>query len=188
MSYTVDTKTGICANRSYYLETGMGDWAGAFTFQITDWKGFRKDKIGIKNRFLVLMMALLSGVFGKSSITSRLEKGPDESGRSVATNEVRIKKFGLTLYLLLERYILHPDCRQVLVQSKERFGPLSFLFNVEKEHPAEVLEEGRHAIYYMPLLGTDWVGSYKVREDSNHIDSILTCPWAEATEKIDRVR
>ena len=106
---------------------------------------------------------------------------------AVVGNEVRITKLGITLYLLNERYLLHGDCRQVTVQSHERFGPVPFLFNVSKEHPAEILDEGRRALYYIPLLGADWVGDYRVSDDHNHIRSVLTCPWGEAVEDIERV-
>jgi hypothetical protein len=63
---------------------------------------------------------------------------------------------------------------------------LPFLFNRQKEHPAEVREGGLHATYFIPLLGADWTGEYQVSNAGNHIESLLTCAWAEARESIDR--
>ena len=101
---------------------------------------------------------------------------------------MRISRLGLTLYLLREGYILSSDGMRVYVRSTERFGPLPFLFNREKAHPAHVLDLGRRAKYFIPLLGADWIGEYQVLQEGNHIESLLTCEWAEARESIDRVR
>ena len=105
----------------------------------------------------------------------------------VAANDVRITLFGITLYLLSEQYALGVDGESVHVRSYERFGPISFLFNVEKQHPARITQQGSHATYDIPLLGDRWVGEYTVREDRDHIESALTCCWARATEAINRV-
>lgn len=182
------SRSGRTANHVYYFETGVGYWTGIFDFRITDWRAFWADSLGVTNRMLVLAMAVVMRLFGVANITSLLEGFPDERPAGVVTNEVRLAKFGLTLYLLRERYLIHPDGRGVTVSSRERFGPVPFLFRSTKAHPAEILDEGSRAIYYMPLLGTDWVGRYHVRTDRNHIESVLTCSWGEATEVIDRVR
>ena len=42
------------------------------------------------------------------------------------------------------------------------------------------------SVYDMPLLGTQWLARYIVREDRNHIDSLMTSDWGEAKEIIDR--
>lgn len=176
------------ANHVYYFDTGVGYWTGTFDFRITAWRAFWADSLGVTNRALVLAMAFAIRLFGGARITSLLEGFPDERPNGVVTNEVRLTKFGMTLYLLRERYIIHPDGRGVTVSSRERFGPVPFLFRATKAHPAEILDNGSQAIYYMPLLGTDWVGRYHVRPDRDHIESVLTCSWGEATEVIDRVR
>jgi hypothetical protein len=174
-----------CDNVSYY-QNGLGMWQGAFTFRVTSWKLLWLSGIGSINWFLVLSMASVTWLFGKARIFSQLTPSPDGSG--VVGNEVRITKIGITLYLLREKYELNPDCRQVHVRSKERFGPVPFLFNVVKEHPAEVLDNGLRAVYFIPLLGTEWVGDYRVSMDKNEIRSVLTCRWGEAKEEITRVR
>jgi len=175
-----------CANATYY-DIGLGVWQGTFDFTVTEWKQLWSSDIGIKNKFLVVAMFLVTRVLGKGRIWSRLTQLPDLDGASVVGNEVRITKFGITLYVLNERYLLHGDCRQVTVQSRERFGPVPFLFNVSKEHPAEILDHGRRAIYYIPLLGADWIGDYRVSDNRNQIRSVLSCQWGEAVEAIERV-
>ena len=175
------------ANHRYYFDTGVGDWTGTFTFAITDRQAFRSDPIGLVNRFLVIMMASVIGIVGWARITSHLEGAEADGPAGVVTNEVRISLWGITLYLLLEEYVMHPDGRGVTVVSKERFGPVPKVFTRRKAHPAEVVDEGRRAIYYMPLLGTDWVGRYGVSADGNRIESVLTCDWGRGIEVIERV-
>lgn len=187
MSTMLSAEPAVCANHTYYYDVGVGDWTGHFGFRVTSWRTFFKASIGLKNRLLVLAMAVTSRVLGRSLIVSRLEPAGREGDADVVANDVRITKFGVTLYLLRERYHLNPDCRQVWVKSQERFGPIPFLFNTTKEHPAEIMDGGMRSVYYMPLLGTDWEGRYTVQPDRNHIDAVLVCPWAEASEVISRV-
>jgi len=175
-----------CASHVYYLEVGLGRWVGDFGFRVTDWRAFRRDPIGLSNRFLVLAMALTARLPGRMRIDSVLAEEPARGERRVVHNDVRIRKWGVTLYLLRERYLLNPDCRAVWVESRERFGPLPFLFNVRKEHPARIEEGGLRAVYTMPLLGAEWEGRYTVRADRDHIDAALVGPWAEAKEVIGR--
>lgn len=176
------------ANHRYYFATGVGYWTGTFTFTITNWRAFRQDQIGLINRALVLLMEFTLRWVDEARITSSLEGFPDEEPAGVVTNEVRITVWRITLYLLRERYVMHPDGYGVTVDSRERFGPIPFLFTTEKAHPAEVVDDGQRAIYYMPLLGTDWIGRYQVSDSGDRIESVLSCEWAEATEVIERVR
>lgn len=176
------------ANAIYYLQIGVGTWSGDFRFSIKSWHEFWADSIGLKNRFLTLSMVAFMKLFGDAKITSRLEGFPDRGQAGVATNVVRVTKFGVTVYLLSEEYVLHPDGRQVYLHSRERFGPIPFLFNNSKEYGAEILDSGMGSIYYMPLLGADWVARYTVRADRDHIDSRATCKWGESHEVIHRVR
>lgn len=175
------------ANVVYYLQIGLGEWKGEFQFKITGRKAFWTAAIGLKDRFLAASMVLVTRLFGAGKITSTLQDLPTEGDIGVVVNHVRIARFGVTLYLLDERYVLHSDGRQVHIQAKERFGPVPFLFRTEKEYPAEILDGGMRSVYYMPLLGAQWVARYTVRQDRNHIDSEMTCDWGEAREVIDRV-
>ena len=129
----------------------------------------------------------MMAIFRRARIDSTIDAFPEQGPYGVATNDVRISLCGVTLYWLLEQYALDADGASVFVRSYERFGPVSSLFNVEKRHPAKVTNEGRNATYWIPLLGADWVGEYVVGTDGNHLESVLTCPWARATESIERV-
>ena len=100
---------------------------------------------------------------------------------------MRVRFAGSPLYTLSEEYVLDADGSAVHVNSRERVGPIPFLFNRRKQHPAVVDEGGLHATYFIPLLGADWIGEYHVQAGGNHIRSVLTCPWAAATEDITRV-
>jgi hypothetical protein len=175
------------ANYIYYVDVGVGYWVGTFQFAITNWKEFRRARIGWGNRILALTMHFVSRLTGKSHITSELVQVAGQQGTTVE-NIVEIRKWRVTTYLLIERYTLDPDGRKVQVSAHERFGPVPFLFNHRKKHPAEVLDGGLKAVYYIPLLGSQWIGVYKVRADHQHIDSDMSCTWARAQESIDKVR
>jgi hypothetical protein len=174
------------ANVVYYCRIGVGDWLGDFDFRLTDWRRFRADSIGLKNRFLALGLITIFRIFRSAPISSNLTHEPD-SQPIVVDNLVRIYKFGVTLYLLREHYTLAPDGRDVHVDANERFGPIPFLFNNHKSHPAEILDLGHKAIYYIPLLGISWTGVYEVSEDEGHLHSTLSCDWAVGHEVIHKL-
>lgn len=171
----------------YYFHVGEGSWRGEFSLRVHDWAAFRRDSIGLKNRLLVYAMVLAQRLLGRPKITSRLDAFPDWGVNGVATNVVRIKKLGITLYLLKEQYVLDLDGSEVFIHSRERFGPIPFLFRSRKRHPARIHEWGQGATYLdMPLLGTIWEGRYEIDSEGDHIDATLTCEWASASEVISR--
>ena len=175
-------------NQIYYFRVGNGDWKGKFSFRLDHWKAFWRDSIGLKYRVLTLGMVLMQKILGASTILSSLRIFPEWGPNGVATNIVRIKKFGLTIYVLKEQYVLHPDGTKLFVHSRERFGPIPFLFRTSKHHPARVHKAGSGATYLdMPLLGTLWEGDYQVLDDGDQIDAMLTCEWGSAREVISRV-
>jgi hypothetical protein len=182
----IENVASLSDSQTYYFVIGKGTWRGAFSFRIASWFGFTKAKIGLKNHLLLLGMQA-SQMFGTSRIDSTLWARPEEGVAGVAGNTVRISKFGLTLYLLHETYTLAEDGSDVAVHAHERFGPLPFLFNNEKRHPAVIHAEGMSSTYYIPLLGAEWVANYTVAPDREHIDGHLTCPWAEARETIHKI-
>ena len=174
------------ANMIYYCRVGVGEWLGSFDFRLTDWRRFRAANIGLKNRFLALNLIVIFRILRSASISSKLVR-EGGSRPTVVDNLVRIYKFGVTLYLLREHYTLSPDGRDVHVDANERFGPVPFLFNNHKSHPAEILDDGHEGFYYIPLLGTSWTGVYKVAADERHLDSTLTCEWAIGHELIRKL-
>ncbi len=181
-----DAADSGCQNRTYYFEVGPGEWRGAFGFRVTDWRRFLRASLGLRDRLLVVAMALTVRLFGRATITSAVTAHPDRGEAGVATNEIRISKFGITLYLLREEYRLDRNCRDATVVSEERFGPVAGLLESHKEYPAEV-DPGPRATYHMPLLGAEWTGRYEPSDDHDRIDAELTCAWATASETIHRV-
>ena len=119
-------------NWVYYAQTGNGVWKGSFSFSIVRWKSFWKDRIGFWNRFFSITNHLMNALFGPSQIHSVLKVHPLLGPCGVITNLVSIRKFGMTLYVLDERYVLNADGTGVYVHSKECFGPFPFLFKFLK--------------------------------------------------------
>jgi hypothetical protein len=174
------------ANQVYYLSVGLGGWTGRFTFAITDWSAFRRDRIGLANRFLTLCFVASMRLAGWGAITSELERVDVGSPEIRVRNHVRIHRFGITLYMLAETYTLDADGAGVVVDASERFGPAPFLFRNRKHHTARVLEAGMRAVYSLPLLGATWTADYHVQPDLRHIESTLTSAWAQAHERIEK--
>lgn len=174
------------ANFVYYFEIGLGDWVGTFHMTVTSWKMFREAPLGIRDRFLALSLVGVLTALGPAPIVSHLDGNPRQGNAGVVFNAVKISRFGITLYLLREHYELDADGRHVRVVADERFGPVPFLFRNHKTHSAEVVDGGMRAIYYLPLLGAQWVAAYKVADDRRHIDSRMICPWATAAEIIEK--
>jgi hypothetical protein len=175
------------ANYIYYFVVGLGDWKGIFEFRLTSWSRFRAQSVGWKNRFLALSLIVIFKLIGSAPITSHLEGDPHAGQAGVVANRVRISKLGMTLYLLNEHYYLDPDGRLIHVEARERFGPIPFLFNHRKEHPAEATENGRCAVYYIPLLGSEWTATYHVSDDRRHIYSTMVGDWGEGHEIIHKL-
>jgi len=174
-------------NQTYYFEVGRGQWRGAFSFRIADRAAFDAAPLSTRDRLLARGMELTHRLTGDSRIDSTVWARPDEGAAGVAGNTVRISRFGVTLYLLKETYTLDPNGHDVAVHCHERFGPIPFLLRHEKRHPAVIHEHGMSSTYYIPLLGADWTASYTVHPDRTHIDGLLTCAWAEATETIHKL-
>jgi hypothetical protein len=176
----------VADNQTYYFEIGQGVWHGRFSYRLTDSAALEADGIGLKNRLLARGMNLVQRLTGDSRLYSKIVASPEEGDFGVARNVVRISRFRITLYLLKEQYTLDRDGRSVVVNARERFGPVPFLFRNSKEHPAEIHAEGMSSTYYMPLLGTDWTADYKVSSGGREIAGVLRCRWAECTERMTK--
>src|SRR5205085_7558128 len=133
---------------------GLGDWRGIFTFKLTDWDAFRRDRLGLVDRFIWLWLIGIFKLVGWAGIASSLRR-LDGPGVRVG-NHLRIHRLGVTLYLLREVYTLDEDGTDAVVDAQERFGPIPFLFTNRKRHTARVLEGGMRADYSVPLLGARW--------------------------------
>jgi len=96
-------------SRVYYFELGRGTWRGRFAFRVTSWRRFWRERLGPRNRFLVLCLALCTRAFGRSGIESEMTAEPEAGRFGVARNRLRIDQLGITLYLAKEEYVLAPD-------------------------------------------------------------------------------
>ncbi|MEA2408941.1 MAG: hypothetical protein QOE69_3060 [Thermoleophilaceae bacterium] len=177
----------LADNQTYYFAVGQGVWRGRFSFQLTDREALKRSPIGLKHRLLAHGMSLVQRLMGDSRLDSRIWADPGEGDFGVARNVVRISRFRLTLYLLREQYTLDRDGTNVVVNARERFGPIPFLFRNRKEHPAEIHAGGLSSTYYMPLLGEDWTADYTVDPGQRDISGVLRCPWAHCTERMAKL-
>jgi hypothetical protein len=175
------------ANRNYYFHIGAGDWSGRFTFRLTSFRAFWRDGLSLKNRFLVVGLTLLMGLLRSAKIDSSVRAFADQGSNGVAFNLVRISALGTTLYTLRETYTMLGDGTSVFVESTQRFGPLPFLFNSRMRYDAKVDEGGTHTLYFLPLLGANWIGDYHVSLDERELNSVLTCPWGHAEEHVRKL-
>ena len=172
-------------NWVYYFKIGTGTWEGEFTFSILNWSRFWKDSIGFWNHAFAVVLAVSQKLFGPSKIHSTMRGFSRWGPCGIAMNEMTIKQFGVTVYALRESYVLHPNGKDVYVHARERLGPVPFLFDKSKRHPARTRPDGMGTLYVnMPILGTLWDGDYSVKKEQNRIEALLSCRWASASETI----
>lgn len=172
----------------YYFDVGAGTWQGEFTFRVTSWQRLRNTRgIGLRNRALVVAMALTQRLTGASRLDSTIVATPSAGAFGVADNVVRVSKFGVTLYLLKERYLLAPDGKGVTVEADEQFSPVPGILTRKFTYPAEIQPSGMGSTYHMPLLGSPWTATYRVGADRQSLAGELVCDWAKATENARRV-
>jgi hypothetical protein len=171
----------------YYFQVGTGTWHGSFAFRVTSWSRLRSGAIGWRNTLLVVVMQLSQWATGKSRLESTIIARPTAGAFGEADNTVRLSRFGVTQYLLRERYVLDPDGTRVTVHAKEQFGPVPGILSRSFSYPAEIHPGGMSSTYHMPLLGDQWTASYQVTPDHNGLSGHLVSGWATATEQVRRV-
>lgn len=174
-------------NHVYYFDIGTGTWQGKATFRVTSWRRFLRSRIGFTNKLLVTSMHVVELLTGAPRQDSKIVAKPDEGEFGQADNVVRISKFGVTLYLLEEQYVLASNGTGVTVNGHERLGPVPGLLTRTFTYSAEIRDEGMAATYRMPLLGTDWIADYQVAADRQSLFAELLCDWGRATEETRRV-
>ncbi|RSS75641.1 hypothetical protein [Streptomyces sp. WAC06614] len=174
-------------NRVYYFTIGTGTWHGTATFRVTSWRRFLRSPIGVTNKLLVTTMHLIERLTGPLRQESTIVAKPDVEEFGRADNVVRMTKFGVTLYLLEEQYVLNGNGTGVTVRGHERLGPVPGLFTRTLTYSAEVHDDGMAATYRMPLLGSDWIGEYRVSADRGSLFAELLCDWGRATEETRRI-
>lgn len=174
-------------NEIYYFEIGRGEWTGDFLFDVTNWNQFWKAKISLKHRLLTLAMALTTRLFKRAVFHSRITASPTAGEAGIASNSIRLYRFGITLFSSSEDYVLDRDGSGVSVKAQERFGPVPFLFREYVEYPATIHEGGMSSTYYLPMLDSQWIARYQVRADRNRVHGVLECAWGRAEEIMNRI-
>ncbi|MEU9086575.1 hypothetical protein [Streptomyces sp. NPDC048357] len=174
-------------NHVYYFDIGTGTWHGKATFRVTSWRRLMRSRIGLMNKLLVTAMHVVELLTGAPRQESTIVAKPNEGEFGVADNVVRISKFGMTLYLLEEQYVLDGNGTGVVVNGNERLGPVPGLLTRTFTYSAEIRDEGMAATYSMPLLGALWTADYQVAADRQSLFAELLCDWGRATEETLRV-
>ncbi|MFI6150316.1 hypothetical protein [Streptomyces sp. NPDC051109] len=174
-------------NRVYYFDIGTGTWHGKATFRVTSWRRLMRSRIGVTNKLLATVMHTIDLLIGAPRQSSTIVAKPDEGEFGQADNVVRMSKFGVTLYLLEEQYVLDSNGTGVTVRAKERLGPVPGLLTRTFTYSAEIRDEGMAATYHMPLLETPWTADYQVAPDRQSLFAELLCDWGRATEETRRV-
>jgi hypothetical protein len=180
-------RQAIAASHFYYFSVGAGVWRGTFRFRVTSWRNLLRARVGLKNILLVGAMHATQLLTGASNLDSTIVPKPAEGTFGVAENTVVLAKFGITLYVLRERYVLDPDGVHVVVEAAERFGPMPGILTRSFTYPAEIRDGGMASTYYMPLLGSEWTATYRVQDSREALDGQLVCDWAVATERARKV-
>ncbi|MFI8763480.1 hypothetical protein ACIGN6_00905 [Streptomyces sp. NPDC053792] len=174
-------------NRVYYFDIGTGTWHGKATFRVTSWRRLMRSRIGLANKLLATTMHTIELLTGAPRQSSTIVAKPDEGEFGQADNVVRMSKFGVTLYLLEEQYVLDSNGTGVTVHANERLGPVPGLLTRTFTYSAEIRDEGMAATYHMPLLETPWTADYQVAPDRQSLFAELVCDWGRATEETRRI-
>ncbi|MFD7977414.1 hypothetical protein [Streptomyces sp. NPDC059071] len=174
-------------NHVYYFDIGTGTWQGKATFRITSWRRLLRSRIGVTHKLLAIAMHVVELLVGPARQHSVIVAKPDEGEFGQADNVLTISKFGVTLYLLDEQYVLESNGTGVTVRAKERLGPVPGLLTRRFTYSAEISDGGMAATYRMPLLGALWIANYRVSPDRQSLFAELLCDWGRATEETGRV-
>ncbi|MEV5969756.1 hypothetical protein [Streptomyces sp. NPDC051921] len=174
-------------NHVYYFDIGTGVWRGKATFRVTSWPRLMRSRIGLTNKLLATVMHVVELLTGAPEQESTIVAKPEEGEFGVADNVVKISKFGMSLYLLEEQYVLDSNGTGVVVHGKERLGPVPGVLTRTFTYSAEIRDEGMAATYRMPLLGSPWIANYQVATDRQSLFAELLCDWGRVTEETRRV-
>jgi hypothetical protein len=173
-------------NRVYYLEIAPGTWTGTFTFELGSWRLLWGSSMPLRDKLLASAMAVFQKVFGPATISSILKPYPDLGTFGMATNDIRLFKSWFRLWHSFEEYTLLPNGSGVEVNAHVSFGPIPFLFREHDVYPAMVQDGGFRNLYYIRLLGTRFLGDYRVQPDRSQVRSTLENEWAVAHEVLNK--
>lgn len=174
------------ANQTYYYELGEGRWRGRFDFSILDTKKFLAADLPLRDRALALILHAAQQLPGQAVMIGEIACDPKEGHAGVARVDVSVERFGMEIYRLRGHYALVDDGVGVDIEIYQRFGPYGSPLENTKRATAEILEKGYLGVYYMKILGDDWVGRYDIAKSADSLDAEYTCPWGVTREYMER--
>lgn len=175
------------ANKVYYYELGEGRWQGEFRFRVTDWRKLLSRRPSAQDAFLIALLHAVDRLPGKAVMHGEIACDPNEGDDGVARVDVSVDRFGLEIYRLRGYYALQADGIGVKIKIYQRFGPHGSWLESEKLATAEILEDGFLGVYYMPILGDDWVGRYRLDESRTKLTAQYDCDWGITEERMERL-
>jgi hypothetical protein len=174
------------ANEVYYYEVGEGRWNGKFSFRVDEWRGFFAANLGLQDRLLGVLLHVVGLLPGDAIMYGEIACDPHEGDSGVARVDVSVERFGLEIYRLRGHYALVDDGVGVGIRIYQRFGPYGSPLENEKDATAEILEGGYLGVYYMKILGEDWVGKYRLNPNHRRLEAEYKCEWGTTIEIMDR--
>jgi hypothetical protein len=177
----------VLPNQTYYFKIGSGSWGGAFDFRITDRKAYRRASVGFINRLLILALRLVVGMTGPAVIASTISVDEKRGPAGTGWNTYTLSKWGITLCVFKDIYQLDAGGERVAVTTDLRYGPIPGILTDHVEYSAHIFDGGFRSRYDgLRLLGAEWVATYHVTADTNQVEGVLVCEWAEAREQMVR--
>lgn len=152
-----------------YYRRHVGSWSGRFGFRVTSWRALAG--AGVATMLLIGPMALLTRIFGPSTMSTRVEA----IGRDFR-HTTRVSKWGVTLYETEETIAIDEDGRTVRLAGTQgtRFGrPVPY------EATAEIDDGAMGAVYRIPWMGVGLVQRTRIVPDG--LELVQETPWSHAS-------
>ncbi|MFI5299796.1 MAG: hypothetical protein ACHREM_17045 [Polyangiales bacterium] len=169
-------------NHDYY-RANHGRWRAAFHFRVTDWRALLASQLRVRDRLRVVALAILPRLVGPLVLETTVDYASDGE-RGLVIHTTRFTKWGLVLYLGVERLTLDPNGRDVSIAREERFPPSRAWRPVPGENRAEVDPSGLRAAYAFELFGAKLVQTGEIVEEGVRI--VQTTAWSAADQVLRR--
>jgi hypothetical protein len=134
----------------HYYETLSGQWGAAFEFRIVDSKRFWSTSMGLLDRLQAISMEISRWLIGRPRIETVVDYRADDNA---VHHELRIIKWGMTLFRSNEVLELHDDGRSLTIRGEQRSWPLIWRAVDLGVNPGEINETGTGAHYTLQWMG-----------------------------------
>ncbi|MFI5298149.1 MAG: hypothetical protein ACHREM_08630 [Polyangiales bacterium] len=122
-----------------------------------------------------------AGLLALLALLSSMDLGlltDDHMLRANLTRDARITKWGLVVYLGVERFTLDPNGKDVSITREERYPPGPTWHPVRGENRAEVDASGSRATYWFTLFGASMVQTGEIVDSGVRIMQLTA--WSSA--------